>query len=64
MRARPDQLAAQTSKALVPIYLVSGDEPLQLNEACDTIRAAARKHGYAERLVFDIDASFDWNAFS
>lgn len=63
MRARPDQLAAQTSKGMAPVYLVSGDEPLQLNEACDTLRAAARKHGYADRQVFDIDASFDWNAF-
>lgn len=63
MRARPDQLAAQTSKGMAPIYLVSGDEPLQLNEACDTLRAAARKHGYGDRQIFDIDASFNWDAF-
>src|SRR5260221_11377922 len=43
------------------MYLVSGDEPLLVGEAADAIRAAARAAGYADRTVFFIDRSFDWD---
>src|SRR3984885_7197993 len=43
------------------MYLVSGDEPLLVGEAADAIRAAARAAGHAERAVFFIDRSFDWD---
>ncbi len=43
------------------IYLVSGDEPLLVGEAADAIRAAARAAGYADRQVFFIDRSFNWD---
>jgi DNA polymerase III subunit delta len=61
MKLRADQLAAHAQKSLAPVYLVSGDEPLQLNEACDVLRAAARKQGYAERQVFNVETGFDWD---
>ena len=60
MRLRSDQLAAHLAKPLLPIYLVSGDEPLQLNEATDVLRAAARAQGYSEREVLQVEAGFDW----
>jgi DNA polymerase-3 subunit delta len=41
--------------------LVSGDEPLLVGEAADAIRAAARAAGYADRQVFFIDRSFNWD---
>ena len=41
--------------------MVSGDEPLLVGEAADAIRAAARAAGYAERQVFFIDRSFNWD---
>jgi DNA polymerase III subunit delta len=47
----PDHLAAQ----LLPVYLVSGDEPLLVGEAADAIRAAARGRGFAEREVFFVE---------
>jgi len=46
------------------VYLFSGDEPLQLMEAADAVRAAARARGFTEREVFTADKGFDWGALS
>ena len=62
MRRRPEQLAAALDKGLKPVYLVTGDEPLQRLEAEDAIRSAARRQGYGERVVFDAATGMDWNA--
>jgi DNA polymerase-3 subunit delta len=65
MRLRPDQLASHLQHSgLAPIYFVSGDEPLQKLESIDQIRMAARAQGYEERLVFNVDKSFDWNSIN
>ncbi len=61
MRLNSDQLAAALARGLVPIYLVSGDEPLLVGEAADAVRAAARAAGYADRTVFFIDRGFAWD---
>lgn len=60
MRLKLDQLAAALQKTLVPVYLVSGDEPLQLGEAADDIRRAARQAGYVTREVISIDTGNEW----
>ena len=60
-KLRPDQLTASLSKQLAPIYLVSGDEPLLIQEVSDTIRTAARKQGFSERELYHADTSFDWS---
>lgn len=62
MKLRPEQLARALDKGLAPIYLVSGDEPLQVQEALDAIRRAARSQGFSEqtRLASDLNG-FDWN---
>lgn len=61
MKVRTDQLPQHLKKDLAAIYFISGDEPLQLMEAVDAVRAAARQRGYSEREVMDVDAQFDWN---
>ena len=61
MRLEPDQLPAALARGLAPIYLISGDEPLMAGEAADAVRAAARKAGFTERIVFSIDRSFVWD---
>src|ERR1700691_3529107 len=43
------------------MYLVSGAEPLLVGEAADSIRAAARAAGYADRTVFFIDRGVAWD---
>ena len=61
MRLKAEQLTAHLNKPdLLPVYYVSGDEPLQLHEASDLIRRRARALGYEERIVLDVDTGFDW----
>jgi len=64
MRLKPEQLARHLEQGLAPVYLFAGDEPLQLMEAADAVRAAARTRGYTEREVFTADRSFDWSALT
>ncbi|WP_419603680.1 DNA polymerase III subunit delta [Thiolapillus sp.] len=61
MRLRQEQLDAHLAGNLAPVYVVTGDEPLQLGETADAIRAAARQAGYLSREIFEADARFDWN---
>jgi DNA polymerase III subunit delta len=49
-------------RELANAYLVSGDEPLQLGEAVDALRARARELGYTERSVHFVERGFDWDA--
>ena len=46
---------------LKDIYLVSGDEQLLVDEACDEIVAAARDLGYDERTIFEAVARAPWD---
>lgn len=63
MQIKPEQLSAQLKKGLAPLYFVSGDEPLLLQEACDVIRVAARQVGCTEREVHHVETGFDWQGF-
>lgn len=60
MKLRLDQLSAHLQKSLATCYLVSGDEPLLVMEACDEIRRAARGQGIDERELFHAEAGFEW----
>ena len=61
MRLKAEQLPPHLNRPdLLPVYYVSGDEPLQLHEAGDLIRDRARALGYDERTVLECDAGFDW----
>jgi len=63
LRLRPEQLAGSLKNKLSAIYLLSGDEPLQIGEAADQVRAAAKNAGYLERELFQVDSGFDWDSF-
>ena len=62
MKLKPDQLKSHFVKSMAPVYLVSGDEPLHVGEACDAIRARARELGYGGREVMYAETGFDWGA--
>lgn len=62
MRLNPSQVPAHLAKGLAPLYVVAGDELLLVQEALDAIRAAARKAGYGERQVLDVDRFFNWQS--
>jgi len=64
VKLRPEQLAAHLRQGLAPVYVLSGDEPLQLQEAADAIRAAARAAGHTERRVLHAEPGFDWSVLS
>ena len=59
-RINPRQLAQNLRQGLAPIYVVTGDEPLLVQECCDSIRDAARKQGFNERELLHGEHNFDW----
>lgn len=61
MRIRADQLHQQLQKNLLPIYILSGDEPLLIQEAADSIRRHCRDNGFSDREVMHVDNSFHWH---
>ena len=46
---------------MLPVYLISGDEPLLAAEAADAVRARARGAGFTEREVHFIERAADWD---
>lgn len=60
MKISGDNLAANLARQLGSVYLVSGDEPLLVNEAADAIRAKARAAGFTERELHIVERGFDW----
>ena len=61
MQINADQLARQLERGLAPLYLVSGDEPLQVEECGSAIRRRAEAGGCSERSVFTVESGFDWD---
>ncbi len=63
MKVSAEQLPVflQRQKEFPRVFFISGDEPLQMMEAADCIRAASLQQGFSEREVFHTDAQFDWN---
>lgn len=57
------QLPTQISNKLLPIYLLSGDAPLFIQEARDRIFFAAKSLGFTEKEVFHMDAGFRAETF-
>jgi DNA polymerase-3 subunit delta len=60
LRVSAEQLSATLARGLASIYLISGDEPLLVDEACAAIRLAARTAGFLDRQVFFIERGFAW----
>lgn len=60
MKIPANQLKSQLQKSLLPCYLVTGDEPLLVQEALDNIRASARAAGFTTRDLYVATSGFDW----
>jgi DNA polymerase-3 subunit delta len=60
VRLKIEQLDRHLESPLAPVYVLGGDEPLQIQEARDAILAAARKQGFADRVLLSVEAGFDW----
>ncbi|MCS5594531.1 MAG: DNA polymerase III subunit delta [Porticoccaceae bacterium] len=64
MKIRAEKLQGHLKKPLLPVYVISGNEPLLAQECADAIRVAARKQGFTERALFHFEGNplnFDWN---
>jgi DNA polymerase-3 subunit delta len=61
MRLKSEQLAGHLQQHLLPVYLVSGDEALLVEETSDLIRQQARKLGANDRQVWHVEGRFDWS---
>ena len=59
MRLYPEKLASHLQQQLLPVYLVSGDEPLLVQECCDQIRARAVEQGCSEEDKQRIEQLFE-----
>ncbi len=62
MQVRPEQIDEHLKHNLAPVYLITGDEPLQVMETADAVRRAAAKQGFSERDVLSVDPQFDWSS--
>ncbi|EKE01350.1 MAG: DNA polymerase III subunit delta [uncultured bacterium] len=63
MKIQIQQLSQHLTEKTAPIYLISGDEFLLVQEACDTVRQHAITTGYSERETFYIEPGFSWESF-
>lgn len=54
------ELDSALRRGLRPFYLIFGDEPLQLAEAGDAIRQAARAEGFVGWELFFVQPGFTW----
>ena len=61
MKIKAEQLSGNLQKQLLPVYVISGDEPLLAQECADAVRVAARKNGFTEREFFHVEGNYDWN---
>jgi DNA polymerase-3 subunit delta len=62
LKIKPESLAAHLRERLLPVYLISGDDPLLTGEAVDAVRLRARATGFTERDVHFMDRGGDWEA--
>lgn len=58
MKIPYQQLEQHLAKKLAPIYLVSSDELLLLQESLDAIRIAAKQAGFVERVRIPLEAEW------
>lgn len=55
----PNQLRQALGRTHPGLVWISGDEPLLVIEAADLVRAHARRHGFEEREIVDVEGRFD-----
>lgn len=63
MKIKAEQLGRTLRNNSLPLFWLSGDEPLLMQEAADQLRAHFRKQGFEEREIFNVDRGFDWQLF-
>lgn len=62
MQIKADRVEPALRKALLPAWLIAGDEPFQVGECCDLVRRHAQQNDFADRQLFSADTGIDWHA--
>lgn len=62
MKLNPQHIGEHVRDGLLPVYVVSSNEPLLVDETLAALRAAAVGHGYTEREHHVVERGFDWEA--
>lgn len=60
VKLRPDQLSGQLASGLLPVYIVSGNEPLLVDEAVGLIRDRATAAGVGPVTTLFVERHVDW----
>ncbi|MGI9251218.1 MAG: DNA polymerase III subunit delta [Pseudohongiellaceae bacterium] len=63
MKLTPEKLASALKNEQFPMVWLSGDEPLLIQEAADSVRGHYRKLGFEEREILYVDSNFKWEQF-
>jgi DNA polymerase-3 subunit delta len=61
MNIKPEQLPNNLQNRLEPVYFIFGSEILLVEQSLTTIKDAAKKQGFNDRIRFDIDGNFSWD---
>ena len=64
MQLKNQELAAHLRSNLLCSYIFHGGEPLLIEDSVSLFRKASQQQGFDERLVFSMEAGFDWSKFS
>ncbi len=59
-----NNLEHHLSSELHPVYIISGDEPFQIQQAVKLIRDKAHQQGYINRELLFVEKGFNWLDFS
>ena len=61
MKVYADKLVETLKQKSLRIFIVSGDEPLLVQESCDVVRRGLKAQGFVERDLFYAESGFDWS---
>lgn len=64
MKLRSEQLAQHLKKQLAPIYLITGDELMLVQETLNEVNQAAKKVGYQEKIIIEATNNEAWQQLS
>jgi DNA polymerase III subunit delta len=63
MKITAPQLPQLLQQSIAPIYLISGDETLLVEESCTVLRQYLQSKSYSDREVFYLETNFNWESF-